>query len=117
MSAGNEGLGFDDRSPWSNEYLPVSTSGPAPSAKLRQLEVSLNGAFDTYREMYFEGGISSVYLWDLDDDTSGGKEMAFAGAVVLKKGKCISRLSILSNPSLNAVTFYIQSCRRQQHLL
>lgn len=28
---------------------------------------------------YFEGGVSSVYLWDLDD---GG----FAGVVVLKKG-------------------------------
>ena len=29
---------------------------------------------------YFEGGVSSVYLWDLED---GG----FAGAVVLKKGQ------------------------------
>lgn len=75
------------RSPWSNEYLPSSTSGPVPSTKLRQLEISLNSAFDTYREMYFEGGISSVYLWDIDEDTSSGKEMAFAGAVVLKKGK------------------------------
>jgi capping protein beta len=37
-----------------------------------------NEAFDTYREMYFEGGASSVYLWDLDD---GG----FAGVVLLKK--------------------------------
>lgn len=28
-----------------------------------------------------------MYLWDLDDDPSaGGKEFAFAGAVVLKKG-------------------------------
>ena len=23
-----------------------------------------NTAFDQYREMYFEGGVSSVYLWD-----------------------------------------------------
>jgi hypothetical protein len=37
--------------------------------------------------MYFEGGISSVYLWDLDEDAASGKEMAFAGAVVLKKGQ------------------------------
>jgi hypothetical protein len=27
---------------------------------------------------YFEGGISSVYLWDMDD--------GFAGCVLLKKG-------------------------------
>lgn len=46
--------------------------------KLRKLEIAANEAFDTYREMYFEGGVSSVYLWDLDD---GG----FAGVVVLKK--------------------------------
>lgn len=83
----SSGVRAHDRSPWSNEYLPASTSGPVPSSKLRQLEVSLNSAFDTYREMYFEGGISSVYLWDLDEDPSGAKEMAFAGAVVLKKGE------------------------------
>lgn len=40
-----------------------------------QLPVSVSGT--VYR--YFEGGVSSVYLWDLED---GG----FAGAVVLKKG-------------------------------
>ena len=31
---------------------------------------------------YFEGGISSVYLWDMDD--------GFAGCVLLKKGRHIS---------------------------
>jgi capping protein beta len=30
-------------------------------------------------DRYFEGGISSVYLWDMDD--------GFAGCVLLKKGK------------------------------
>jgi F-actin capping protein, beta subunit len=30
---------------------------------------------------YFEGGVSSVYLWDLDD--------GFAGVVLLKKGEII----------------------------
>ncbi|WWD16059.1 hypothetical protein CI109_100484 [Kwoniella shandongensis] len=73
------------RSPWSNTYLPESTSGPTPSPRLRQLETSLNGAFDTYREMYFEGGVSSVYLWDLEDEPEAGKEMSFAGVVLLKK--------------------------------
>jgi capping protein beta len=64
----------------------VAVSGPTPSPKLRQLETSLNAAFDTYREMYFEGGISSVYLWDLDDEPSG-KETSFAGVVLMKKSE------------------------------
>ncbi|WRT67296.1 uncharacterized protein IL334_004264 [Kwoniella shivajii] len=79
------------RSPWSNEYIPSSNGGPTPSSKLRQLEISLNSAFDTYREMYFEGGVSSVYLWDLEDDPGQGKEISFAGVVLLKK--------VLSTPS------------------
>jgi capping protein beta len=36
-------------------------------------------AFDTYRDLYFEGGVSSVYLWDMDD--------GFAGVVLIKKSK------------------------------
>ncbi|KAE9402886.1 F-actin capping protein [Gymnopus androsaceus JB14] len=66
------------RSPWSNEYDPPLEDGTVPTPKLRKLEISANDAFDTYREMYYEGGVSSVYLWDLDD---GG----FAGVVLLKK--------------------------------
>jgi capping protein beta len=72
------------RSPWSNVYMPEPVPGPTPSPKLRQLETSLNLAFDTYRELYFEGGVSSVYLWDLEDEPSG-KEMSFAGVVLVKK--------------------------------
>ena len=30
-----------------------------------------------YRELYFEGGVSSVYLWDLD--------AGFAGVILIKK--------------------------------
>ncbi|WVR05458.1 hypothetical protein IAU60_002474 [Kwoniella sp. DSM 27419] len=73
------------RSPWSNSYLPQATGGPTPSTRLRELEVSLNAAFDTYREMYYEGGTSSVYLWDLEDDPAQSKEMSFAGVVLMKK--------------------------------
>ncbi|KAI0703460.1 f-actin capping protein beta subunit [Cytidiella melzeri] len=65
------------RSPWSNEYDPPLEDGTVPSLKLRKLEVTANEAFDTYREMYFEGGVSSVFLWDLDE--------GFAGVVLLKK--------------------------------
>ncbi|CAK5268364.1 unnamed protein product [Mycena citricolor] len=66
------------RSPWSNEYDPPLDDGTVPTPKLRKLEIAANEAFDTYRELYYEGGASSVYLWDLDD---GG----FAGVVLLKK--------------------------------
>ena len=48
-----------------------------PSERLRKLEVDANHAFDQYRELYFEGGVSSVYLWDL--------EHGFAGVILIKK--------------------------------
>jgi len=54
------------RSPWSNKYSPSLPDGTTPSAKLRELEVQLNEAFDIYRDLYYEGGVSSVYCWDLE---------------------------------------------------
>jgi capping protein beta len=65
------------RSPWSNTYDPPLADGAVPSDKLRELEVSANQAFQTYTELYFEGGVSSVYLWDLQE--------GFAGVVLIKK--------------------------------
>ena len=41
------------------------------------MEEQLNAAIDVYRELYYEGGISSAYLWQLDE--------GFAGVVLLKK--------------------------------
>lgn len=66
-----------NRSPWSNQYDPPMEDANLPSEKLRQLEVDANHAFDMYREMYFEGGVSSVYFWDLDH--------GFAGVILIKK--------------------------------
>ncbi|KAK8088373.1 hypothetical protein PG997_003334 [Apiospora hydei] len=51
--------------------------GATPSEKVRRMEVKANEAFDVYRELYYEGGVSSVYFWNLDD--------GFAGVVLLKK--------------------------------
>ncbi|ORX68221.1 F-actin capping protein, beta subunit [Linderina pennispora] len=65
------------RSPWSNTYDPPLEDGSTPSERLRRLEVAANDAFATYRELYYEGGVSSVYLWDMDD--------SFAGVVLIKK--------------------------------
>ncbi|KOB66382.1 F-actin capping protein beta subunit [Operophtera brumata] len=65
------------RSPWSNTYDPPLEDGSMPSERLRKLEMDANLAFDQYREMYFEGGVSSVYLWDMDH--------GFAGVILIKK--------------------------------
>ncbi len=49
------------------------------------MEIEFNELFDAYRELYFEGGTSSVYLWDL--------EQGFAGCFLIKKSKDIVMLS------------------------
>lgn len=59
---------------------PPIDDGFKPSSKLRELETSFNEIFDSYRELYYEGGISSVYLWDLEDDSSG-----WAGCFLIMK--------------------------------
>jgi len=65
------------RSPWSNKYDPPLSDGKVPKLSTRTLEEQFHNAFNIYRDLYFEGGVSSVYLWDTDD--------AFAGVVVIKK--------------------------------
>jgi len=69
------------RSPWSNEYYPKLDDGFKPSDKLRELEVQANDIFESYRELYYEGGVSSVYLWDLEEENNEG----FAGCFLIKK--------------------------------
>eukprot|EP00178_Gracilaria_changii_P022236 TRINITY_DN6594_c1_g1_i1.p1 TRINITY_DN6594_c1_g1~~TRINITY_DN6594_c1_g1_i1.p1 ORF type:complete len:271 (+),score=40.71 TRINITY_DN6594_c1_g1_i1:64-876(+) len=71
------------RSPWSNQYDPPISDGSLPSAKLRELEVAANKVFDIYRDLYFEGGVSSVYMWDLDK--------GFAACVLIKKTQDVSK--------------------------
>ncbi|CAB3404163.1 unnamed protein product [Caenorhabditis bovis] len=66
------------RSPWSNTYDPPLEDGQFPSEKRRKMEIEANLAFESYKDLYFEGGYSSVYFWDLEN---GG----FAGIVLLKK--------------------------------
>lgn len=75
------------RSPWSNVYFPELLAAdleesPFPSDSLRKLEAIANDSFDIYRDLYYEGGISSVYLWDLEEDESSKD---FAGVVLFKK--------------------------------
>lgn len=73
------------RSPWSNQYFPELApedveESPFPSEDLRELEILANDSFDIYRDLYYEGGISSVYLWELDEETPDD----FAGVVLFK---------------------------------
>ncbi|KAJ9625791.1 F-actin-capping protein subunit beta [Taxawa tesnikishii (nom. ined.)] len=66
------------RSPWSNEFDPPVEDAEYSSERVRKMEIRANESFDVYRELYYEGGTSSVYFWNLDD--------GFAGVVLLKKG-------------------------------
>lgn len=71
------------RSPWSNEYFPPIEDGAdgfKPSDQLRALEIEANGVFDVYRHQYFEGGVSSVYMWDLDQSVG-----SFAACFCIQK--------------------------------
>lgn len=97
------------RSPWSNQFDPPldesgvggvgaggsegAGEGAIPSERVRKMEVKANEAFDLYRELYYEGGVSSVYFWNLDD--------GFAGVVLLKKGRTLHRLDSLSSFALS----------------
>ncbi|KAG6005159.1 F-actin-capping protein subunit beta [Claviceps lovelessii] len=81
------------RSPWSNQFDPPldeggvggvgaagsegAGEGAIPSERVRRMEMKANEAFDVYRDLYYEGGVSSVYFWNLDD--------GFAGVVLMKK--------------------------------
>ncbi|CEG43124.1 f-actin-capping protein subunit beta-like [Plasmopara halstedii] len=67
------------RSPWTNQYHPPlsDTESFYPSKTLRGLEIQANEIFDSYRELYYQGGISSVYMWDL--------EPGFAACFLIKK--------------------------------
>ncbi|OHT16247.1 F-actin capping protein, beta subunit [Tritrichomonas foetus] len=59
------------RSPLSNKYFPDLPDGQQISKRLRSIEIKANTAFNAYRHLYFEGGICSVYLWDIEDKIFG----------------------------------------------
>ncbi len=75
------------RSPYSNDYVgEVDEDAPKPSIHLRELELFANNSFDIYRDLYYEGGISNVYLWDQEEgDATTDGTIGFDGVVLLKK--------------------------------
>ncbi|KAK4428396.1 putative F-actin-capping protein subunit beta [Sesamum alatum] len=66
------------RSPWSNKYHPPLDDGPYPSPELRKLEIEANDIFAIYCDQYYEGGFSSVYMWE--DENEG-----FVACFLIKK--------------------------------
>ncbi|KAJ8770953.1 hypothetical protein K2173_022177 [Erythroxylum novogranatense] len=62
------------RSPWSNKYHPPLEDALFPSSDLRKLEIEANDVFAVYRDQYYEGGISSVYMWEDDNEGFGMAE-------------------------------------------
>ncbi|PVV00246.1 hypothetical protein BB560_005379 [Smittium megazygosporum] len=65
------------RSPWSNAYFPPLEEGILPSTRARKLELVANEAFKTFTRLYYQGGLSSVYFWENDEN--------LACAVLIKK--------------------------------
>ncbi|WOL03789.1 putative F-actin-capping protein subunit beta [Canna indica] len=66
------------RSPWSNKYFPPLEDGTLPSGQLRKLEIEANEVFAVYCDQYYEGGVTSVYIWD--DENQG-----FVACFLIKK--------------------------------
>eukprot|EP00286_Rhodomonas_abbreviata_P028947 CAMPEP_0181315388 /NCGR_PEP_ID=MMETSP1101-20121128/15349_1 /TAXON_ID=46948 /ORGANISM="Rhodomonas abbreviata, Strain Caron Lab Isolate" /LENGTH=278 /DNA_ID=CAMNT_0023422593 /DNA_START=92 /DNA_END=924 /DNA_ORIENTATION=- len=54
------------RSPWTNKYWPALDDGVLPPDHLRKMEITANEAFNRYRELYYEGGVSSCYVWECE---------------------------------------------------
>jgi len=67
--------------------VPALDDGMKPAARLRQIEVLANDVFDAYRERYYETGVSSAYVWDVDDGSD------FAACVLFRKDASAAELN------------------------
>lgn len=59
------------RSPLSNKYYPPLPDGQPIPDRLRRIEIRANNAFNAYKHLYFNGGICSVYLWEIEENIFG----------------------------------------------
>mmetsp|Transcript_7477 Transcript_7477/g.25490 ORF Transcript_7477/g.25490 Transcript_7477/m.25490 type:complete len:279 (+) Transcript_7477:2-838(+) len=86
------------RSPWSNQYVPPLEDGIVPSEEIRSLELCALEAFDQYRALYYDGGVSSTYFWD--------NEGGFACCIAIHKDCPTSPVPMPENadPAQAAVT-------------
>jgi capping protein beta len=78
-------IGDAYRSPWSQEFVGLNGEQASETTglpeRLVEMEKLANKAFGTYRQLYYEGGISSAYFWPCDTE----KEFAFGAAILLQK--------------------------------
>ncbi|CAN0390537.1 unnamed protein product, partial [Scytosiphon promiscuus] len=63
---------------------------PRPSPRLPYAQEDANMLLDAYREMYFTGGVSSVYLWEEEEEAAAGgaggaPAGSFAGCFLILK--------------------------------
>ena len=66
------------RCPISNLYQPPTNEASPLGEPLRHLELKANEVFNEYRRLYYEGGVSSVYFWDVSPTS-------YACAFLIKK--------------------------------
>jgi capping protein beta len=59
------------RVPGSNTYVPKLKDGQKIAKRHLALETKGNLAFAAYRQLYFQGGISSVYCWEIEKKVFG----------------------------------------------
>ena len=59
------------RSPISNKYFPSLPDGQKLPKRLRNMEIKANTAFGAYTHLYYNGGICSVYFWEIDKGVFG----------------------------------------------
>jgi len=88
------------RSPWSNEYFPPMSDGFLPSKRLRDLEITANSLFDTYRKLYFEGGYSSAYFFETDEKDGDAFGACFLIHKDVDSAKSLKKRLVGFNPRL-----------------
>lgn len=75
-------FGDSYRSPWTNEYIPPTEDAKLPSPNFRDLELKAQPLFEEYKRLYYEGGISSVYINEIEEPN----KIRFQFMLVVKKG-------------------------------
>ncbi|CAJ1401401.1 unnamed protein product [Effrenium voratum] len=113
--------GGSHRSPWTDRYIPAPPGGDAeeerffrPPERLKRLEETFNEVFEAYATSYYEGCVSSVYLWDLEEGYAGAFLIRKELSKVLGDGKTgvwdsVHVLEVREAPNSHQVDFKLSS--------
>ncbi|CAJ1356668.1 unnamed protein product [Effrenium voratum] len=99
--------GGSHRSPWTDRYIPAPPGGDAE-------EETFNEVFEAYATSYYEGCVSSVYLWDLEEGYAGAFLIRKELSKVLGDGKTgvwdsVHVLEVREAPNSHQVDFKLSS--------